>query len=81
LRKPKKNSKEDKLQFIKKYIRDFADKYDCFYSCLIIIPDKYDPDREVAFFAMRGPEEYLLETMVHAMSNMKEEMAKPRGNA
>lgn len=77
----KKNSKEDKLQFIKKYLRDFADKYDCFYSCLIIIPDKYDPDREMAFFAIRGPEEHLLETMVHAISNMKEEMAKPRGNA
>ena len=81
MRESKKNSKEDKLQFIKKYFRDFANDYDCFYSYLIIIPDKYDPDREVAFFAIRGPEEYLLETMVHAMSNMKEEMAKPRGNA
>jgi len=78
LRKPKKNSKEDKLQFIKKYLRDFADKYDCFYSCLIIIPDKYDADREVAFFAIRGPEEHLVETMLYAMSNMKEKMAKPR---
>jgi len=81
LRKPKKKSKEDKLQFIKKYLRDFANDYDFFYSCLIIIPDKYDPDREVAFFAIRGPEEHLLETMLYAMSNMKEEMAKPRGNA
>jgi len=77
----KKKSKEDKLQFIKKYLRDFADDYECFYSCLIIIPDKYNPDREMAFFAIRGPEEYLLEAMVHAMSNIKEEMAKPRGSA
>lgn len=81
MRKHKKNSKEDKLQFIKKYLREFANDYDCFYSCLIIIPDKHDPAREVAFFAIRGPEEYLLETMLYAMSNMKEEMAKPRGNA
>ena len=77
----KKKSKEDKLQFIKKYLRDFADDYECFYSCLIIIPDKYNPDREMAFFAIRGPEEYLLEAMVYAMSNIKEEMAKPRGSA
>ena len=81
MRKPKKNSKEDKLQFIKKYLRDFADNYDCFYSCLIIIPDKYDPAREMAFFAIRGPEKHLLEIMAHAMSNMKEEMAKSRDNA
>lgn len=81
MRESKKNSKEDKLQFIKKYLREFANDYDCFYSCLIIIPDKYDPDREMAFFAIRGPEEHLLETMVHAISNMKEEMAKARGNA
>ncbi len=81
MRKPKKNSKENKLLFIKKYLRDFADDYDCFYSCLIIMPDKYDPDREMAFFAMRGPEEYLMDTMVYAVSNMKEDMARPRGNA
>ena len=45
------------------------------------MPDKYDPDREMAFFAMRGPEEYLMDTMVYAVSNMKEDMARPRGNA
>ena len=80
MRKSKKKSKEDKLQFIKKYLREFANDYDCFYSCLIIIPDKYDPDREEVIFGIRGPEEYLLETMVHAISNMKEEMTKTRGN-